>query len=266
MVKKKPDVSKVQKMFEQLGVVFDSVSGNEAHAEECPSCGGSKFSLNVKKGMYQCLSKNSFGITGNAITFMRLYYDTVLSETRDRDLFDFKKKRFLPLQTVKRWGVAFDLSNRCYIIPAKDENGEVQNLLQYHLVGGRKYSLAGMATELFGIDQLEKGDDKTLLLVEGGFDAMAANAQLRSRKTRKRYNILTVPGAASFKTKWLSYLKDQTTRCCFDKDQAERDGQQNIAKLLGKNNTVCDFHGLIWPQEYPEKCDLSDLIKQGVSM
>jgi hypothetical protein len=162
---KTTDDPKYKKRYEQLGVVFDSVSSNEGKAE-CPWCGGSKFSVNIETGQYQCFSKNSCGLTGNAITFMRDYYATMLHGTKDSALQPLKNTRNLSLGILKKWGVVWDELNDRYLIPAIDESGEVQNLLMYYR-NGKKFSLAGMATELFGINLLEKDSDRTLLLCEG---------------------------------------------------------------------------------------------------
>ena len=41
------------KLYEALGVSF-ALNGKEAHAHECPFCGGDRFYLNTEDGRYDC--------------------------------------------------------------------------------------------------------------------------------------------------------------------------------------------------------------------
>ncbi|MGO8747578.1 MAG: hypothetical protein ACLQNE_16525 [Thermoguttaceae bacterium] len=54
------------RLFELFGCELQRNGSNNAQATECPFCGKSKFSVNVKTGQYQCFSKNTCGKTGNA--------------------------------------------------------------------------------------------------------------------------------------------------------------------------------------------------------
>ena len=45
------------RLFELFGCELQRNGSNNAQATECPFCGKSKFSVNVKTGQYQCFSK-----------------------------------------------------------------------------------------------------------------------------------------------------------------------------------------------------------------
>ncbi|MBU0718577.1 MAG: AAA family ATPase, partial [Planctomycetes bacterium] len=108
--------------------------------------------------------------------------------------------------------------------------------------------------------------ERVLLVCEGPFDAIALDHFLRTNKTRARYDVLAVPGAAGFNKEWLKYLKSRTVRLLFDNDKAGRDGQQRIAKLVRDEKVDCRLSVLEWPSGYPDKCDIGDLIRDGVNV
>jgi hypothetical protein len=141
------------KLFELFGCTF-TVSGDEARADECPFCGGTKFSVNVTTSQYQCLSANKCGATGNAYTFINWVYQQALGETTDADWQQLKADRGLPLQTLKRHGIAWHAVLGCWLVPFKSVEGAIQNLQRYWPATGDKRSLPGLPSRLYGLDQL----------------------------------------------------------------------------------------------------------------
>lgn len=253
------------KLFELFGGPFN-VSGNEAHAEECPFCHKDKFYLNTVTGQYECKSSNTCGKKGNAYNFIRWHHKTCLEATTDEDYRPLKVARGLPLQTLKRHELAWDAANGCWLIPYKSESGEVLNLTRYFPENGRKFSLPGLPLRLFGLDQLQTDSSRMVLVCEGPFDAIALDQHLREKKTRKRYGILAVPSANTFKPEWLKHLKGRTVRLLFDNDKAGRDGQDRIAKLCRDAKHDSHLSLLKWPSDYPEKCDIGDLVRDRVNV
>lgn len=254
-----------QKLFELLGCSF-TLNGTEAHAEECPFCRGVKFSLNVETGQFQCFSKNKCGVTGNAYSFIDRYYRLRFEETSDAEYHSLRDKRGLPLQTLKRHGLAWDATTDCWLIPYKSEAGKVQNLTRYFLETGDKLTLPGLPLRLYGLDQLRLDDNRTLFVCEGPFDAIALDQHFREKKTRERYDILAVPSANVFNRDWLKHLKGRTVRLLLDNDKAGRDGQERIGKLCCDEKVDCRLSTLIWPSGFPEKCDIADLVRDGVNV
>lgn len=264
-----PKVIDAKPPFLRLFELFISsltVNGKEAHAEECPFCGGPKFSVNIETGQYQCFRANNCGAKGNAFTLINWVHETSLENTSDADWQRLKADRGLPLQTLKRHELAWHAGLSCWLIPFKSEHGDVQNLTRYWPETGKKFALPGFSLRLYGLDQLRPETNRTLFVCEGPWDAIALDHHLREKKTRDRYDILGVPSATVFNPDWLKYFKDRSVRLCFDNDKAGRDGQQKIATLCDQHKIICKLSALKWPEGLPEKCDVSDLIRDGINV
>jgi hypothetical protein len=260
------DPQRYRGLFELFGVSFSVNGSAQAHAAECPFCGKSKFYLNLATGQYKCHSENTCGEQGNAYSFIRWVHRTCLEETTDDDYHRLKAKRGFPLQTLKRHQLAWNGLNDCWLIPYTSQKGEVLNLTRYDLRSGSKLSLPGLPLRLYGLHQLSADAARPLFVCEGAFDAIALDYHLTSNKTRTRYDVLAVPSANVFNKDWLQYLDGRTVRLCLDNDKAGRAGQERIIKLVRDHKTVCKLFALAWPEGCPEKCDLGDLIRDGMNV
>jgi hypothetical protein len=254
------------RLFEHYGVSFGAPNGTEVLAEECPFCQKAKFYLDTATGQYKCFSEDECGAAGNEYTFIRWAYATALDNTTDADYQGLKASRDLPLQTLKRHGLAWDSFHGCWMIPDKSEAGEVLNITEFYPKTGKKLSLHCMDRRLYGRDQLSQDPTRLLFLCEGAFDAMALDHHLCEKKTRKRYDILAVPAAAIFKKSWLKYLEGRKVRLCLDNDNAGRKGQERIATMVREAKTKCKLFALDWPDGYPDGCDMRDLVDGGVNV
>lgn len=204
-------------------------------------------------------------MSGNEYSFIREIHTRTLADTTDDDFRELRDKRHLPLQTLKRHKLAFDRVRNCWLIPAMSQKGEVLNLTRYYLDSGNKLSLPCLPMRPFGLDALGEDDNKPLLIVEGPWDAIALDHHLREKKTRDRYEILAVPSATIFDPEWVKYLKREN-RLCLDNDKAGRDGQQRIIKIVEQAKLPCELYALEWPEEYPDKCDIGDLIHADINV
>lgn len=249
------------KLFTTLHVTLN-VIGDEAKADECPFCGGSKFSLNIETGQYQCLSKNKCGEKGNAFSFIRYKHKTALAATTDEHRRHLRQSRGFPLQTIKRHQLAWDSEDECWLIPFKSPQGEVVNLLKYWPESGDKRNLPELPMSMYGLDRLSNSD-LPILVCEGPLDAIALDQHLRSNKTRDRYDVIAVPSAGTFKASWLEFIKGRTVRLCFDNDKAGKEGQERIVKLCRDNGINAKITVLTWPTGTAPKYDLGDLIRDG---
>jgi hypothetical protein len=250
------------KLFEGFGCSFTG-TGKEAKADECPFCGGTKFSLNTETGQYQCLSANKCGAKGNAYKFINWIHKTALEATTDADWQRLKAVRGLPLQTLKRHELAWYAAGRYWLIPFKSQSGDVQNLTRYWPETGNKWALPGLPLRLYGLDQLRPDANRTLFVCEGPWDAISLDHHLREKKTRDRYDILAVPSATVFKPDWLAYLKGRAIRLVFDNDKAGRDGQERINRLCREQKFNCKLSILKWPEGLPEGYDIRDAVRDG---
>ena len=266
--KQPPPTAKTQEgksfvpLFELFGPAFSVNGSPQAVADACPWCGKDRFDLNVNTGQFKCHS-GACGQSGNSYDFINWVHGNLLRETTDREYHPLRDKRNLPVQTLRRNGVAWNGADGCWLIPYKSETGRVQNLTRDFLGTGRKLSLPGLSLRLYGLDKLSSDAERTLFVCEGAFDAIALDHHLVSNKTRTRYDIIAVPCAGTFNVSWLKYLKGRTVRLVFDNDKAGRDGQDRIAKLVRDEKVDCKLSALKWPFCYPEKCDISDLVRDG---
>ena len=271
-------------LYETLrGVSFSrNGSANNFKAEECPFCGGGKFYVNADTGQYQCHNANSCGEKGNTVTFVRRHYELSLRQTTDDDYRRLKAKRGYALQTSKDHGLAWDRIGECWLIPYRNPSGEVVSLQRYYPDDGRKLWLPDLGSWLYGVDRLAEADDradKTLFVCEGALDAIALDAHLTKCKVRKRYDVLAVPAANTFKPEWASFLAGyKEVRLCLDNDKAGRDGQERIARITREAKAGAKLLALRWPNvkeqsedgtekdKYPEGYDVSDLIRDGAGV
>ena len=248
---------RILKAYTAFGAAFPVLTGDEAVADSCWHCGVEKhLYVNTETGQYDC---KSCGKSGNVYTFLRMIYSDALKYTKGDDYKRLSKARDIPVQTLKRWGLAFDHDS--WLLPAMSGKGEVLNLTRYYESSGEKRSTSGLELALFGVDQLSRDSNLPIFLTEGLFDGAALDAHLRQKRLRSRYDILAVPGANSFKEKWCEYLRNRVVRIAFDNDQAGFDGQRRVAAVLRKEG-VCDGIQLLkWPRGFPEGYDLNDLLR-----
>jgi hypothetical protein len=257
-----------RRLFGLFGVMFrGGGSAGNVRAEACPFCGREEFYLNVTTGAYKCHHENNCGKAGNAYTFIRWVHKTALDATTDDDYRRLGAERGLPLQTLKRHDLAWHGGLCRWLVPFKSKEGEVLNLQRFDPKTGDKRTLPELAYRLYGLEALEPAADKSLFLCEGPWDAIALDRHLRDKKTRDRYDIVAAPSAGVFYPTWLGQLEGYgEVRLVYDNDKAGRQGQERIVKLARGAKAALKLLALKWPPEYPDGCDVRDLVAQGVAV
>lgn len=269
-----PPDDKFGKLYAALGVELAPGTDDNRKASACPfpHCGGTKFYVNVRTGQYKCHSANKCGEQGNATTFLRWCYQQHLEATTDDHRRALKAKRGWSPQMQKEFGIAVDADRGEYLLPAFNEKGEVVNLLRYDPATNAKRTLPGLPLSLYGLNGLtsppENRAQRTLLLCEGLTDLLAVHQQLTEAKTRSRFDLLAVPSAGVFRREWVKYLLVYpSVRVGFDNDKAGHDGQQRVVKEVRESKAAVRGLALMhWPKGTPDKRDLGDLVKNGVSV
>ena len=99
---KKKDYTHV---FAAFGVGFGTRSGSEAVAEECPWCHGGRCYVNADTGLYHCKQCQE---SGNVTDYLTWAHGECLKATTDDHYRELKERRGIPLQTLKRHGLAYD--------------------------------------------------------------------------------------------------------------------------------------------------------------
>jgi len=259
----KPDAADFLTLFAWFGVELQR-NGAEG-VGDCPWCEkANHFYVNAETGQFDC---KRCGESGNAYTFTRRMYADALGKTTDADYQRLKRlRRGIPLQTLKRHGLAWDGANGCWLVPFKSAKGEVVNLCRYVEATGKKYMLPKLPLHLYGLDELSTDAGRILFLCEGPFDLIALDYQLRENKSRQRYDLLAVPGANVFKPEWASHLENRQVRLVYDNDDAGRQGQQRTVKVCQEAKASCRLSVLAWPEGTPEKFDVADLVRDKVNV
>jgi hypothetical protein len=248
-------------LFELFGVSFIHNGSANVRAAECPFCGGDKFYLNGETGQYKCHRENNCGAQGNAYAFVRWVYDRRYEMTSDDDYRRLKDELDIPLQTLKRHGLALDDDPHCWLIPFKSTQGEVVNLMRYY--PGRpkpnKFMLPGLPTSLYGFDRLAAADKgKPVFLCEGPLDAIALDASIGA-ENRPKYVLVATPGA--FREVWAEHFRGRKVRAFYDNDKAGRGHTARVQKLLGEGRVADELLALHWPDGTPDGYDVRDLVR-----
>jgi hypothetical protein len=253
------------KVFGVFGVSFGHRSGGEAKADECPWCGKDKFYLNVTTSQYHCKHCET---SGNLTTYLTWVHAKYLEQTTTEEYAALKRKRGgIPVQTLKRHQLAYAKDLGFWLIPFKNDKGNVVNLMRYHPdrpkgkgLPPNKLMLPGLPTALYGYDRLvdPKNKDKKVLLCEGPFDAIALEYSIRA-ENRPKYVIVAIPGA--FKEEWTKYFKDRKVRAFYDNDKGGHDHTARAGKLLGEGGVAAELLALRWPDGTPDGYDVSDLVR-----
>src|SRR5262249_8933869 len=138
-------------------------------------------------------------------------------------------------QTLQRHQLAYHEGLSCWLVPFKNAQGKVINLMRYEPDRPKpnKFMLPGLPTALYGFDRLMAADkSKLVLLCEGPLDAIALDYSIGSGN-RPKYVIVATPGA--FKEEWAEYFRGRKVRAFYDNDDAGRKHTERVRKLLGES-------------------------------
>jgi hypothetical protein len=156
--------------------------------------------------------------------------------------------------TLERLYVGFD--GKRIILPIRDEQGELVNVLRYlpgeRREGERKLLAArGRGRELF--PSPESFDTAEMWLVEGEPDAISAH--------QLGLTGFAVPGSNGWRTTWAARFRGRVVVVCFDCDKAGRDAAQRVANSLveeAREVRVVDL-----APDRNDGFDLSDFVHDG---
>lgn len=215
-----------------LGVDFTQTNGNERTAE-CPFCGQPKFSLNVKKEMWQCWRCETHG---NATTFVREFHNMCCEETSTHDYELFLKERGLhKVETLLLWGVCKSQLTNNWLVPGYNAEGKLCTLYQYMRFkdGAKLLPTPTLGSQMFGINLCDF-TKSTIYMCEGPWDCMKLYEVLGSstedfestsnvaRSQLRDANVIGIPGVNNFKDQWAVVLKDKIVVIMFDNDHPRK--------------------------------------------
>jgi DNA-binding transcriptional regulator YhcF (GntR family) len=215
-------------------------TGDGQFLADCPFCGKEKhFYIDGETGKYSC---KVCDVTGNTYTFIRSFYETLLTvqntSTIKKEWIKLVGDRSLSEDNLKAQGIVFYEEKREWIIPVYNLQKKVVNLRRYYMAEkGRKtkrFALPGMSLSLGGLETL-KSDTETIWLCEGEWDAFALKEILEEDNPDFSDGIFWLPGSGTFQESWIDVFKDKTTILCYDFDKAGRIGRAKAANILFKH-------------------------------
>lgn len=242
--------------FLSLGVKVVSKIDKEAVCE-CIFCGSpDKLYINSEEGLYDC---KVCGLSGNKYTFLQHYYDFHFEQTKPSDYKELSKERNgLHWKAFQMAELAFDSTNKLWIIPVRNEKGTVVNLRRWNPDARVLLNTAGCFSSLYNVERINHKHRK-VYICEGEWDAIAMEYFLFHNKIKDAVAI-AAPGAGVFREQWMSYLSDRELILCYDNDEAGRKGCTRTMKIIRNTGTARSIHKLEWPEGTPDKFDLRDHI------
>lgn len=250
-----------RKLFGRFGLSFSPNCSANNYQSECPFCHGERFFLNAVSGQWDCKQCRA---EGNRIEFLTEIHRHYLDQTSAEHYSTLGKMRGIKPQTLRNHGLAFDPMENRWLVPFRNARGNVVTIQFYYPdrpkdgERGNKENLPG-PTALYGFDRLTAADkSKIVLLCEGPFDAVALDYHIGD-KSRPKYAIVAAPG--QFKAEWAEHFRDRKVRVLFDNDDSGREQSKKVAELLGDSGVAKELKVLRWPDGFPPKCDINDLVR-----
>lgn len=254
-----------------------------AVASECPFCGRSgKFNIVIATGQWRCVvceEGNDKG-GGNIYILLRKIWEMSFDQTTPTDYRELAKNRTLEdSETPMRWELAKSILTGEWLVPGYGLDGTIKTLYRYSSNGSRKALLATptLGHYMTGLNLFDK-KKKTVMMCEGVWDAMPLWEQLGKCKMTENglaltanpdasllstANVLSFPGATTFKEQWCELFKGKEVILMAQNDHeritkhpktgkrivakpASFHGMKKIAELLTKSSTPPELIKILW--------------------
>lgn len=272
-------------------------NGKEANGT-CPFCSGErKFFINKDTGQYSCKSCSAFG---NSYTFVRELHK--ISSAPQSELEIVAEERRVDYKTLVAWGLVKSAIDHEWMLPSygipKEGKSEINNLFRWTPMRKkdgtykrRLLATAELPTSMFGLQFWEQSKPDCFI-TEGPWDGMKLWETLRrvrsdeqgrlvrtldpTKSLYQNVNLLSIPGAETFKEGWERSLAGKRVMLLFDNDYPRKHkttgatippaGFEGLQKAARKIRTVAaSVHVLLWGVEgfdpsLPDGYDIRDLL------
>ncbi len=228
------------------GLQLNWKSGDkQAAADECPFCGGSRFTIEIATSKSRCWSCWKEG--GNSSQFIREMSKQGCSKQTDySSLAESRGVRFP--ETLERWEIFKSPVNGDWMVPGYGDDGVLRQLYRYSMVNG-KYQLratTGLRNQLFGM-ALYVSTKPMIFLCEGPWDAIVLWEVLsKTRETEDGYvrtsnesksllskaSVLAVPGVTTFFNKWRHLFGDKVVNIMYDSDHPKPNPKKDANDMI----------------------------------
>lgn len=253
--------------FEFHGLDLVPSSGDE-YVSDCLFCDKeSHLFVNSNTGQWGC---KKCGKSGNVYTFLEAVVDKYRDSTTDKDYNALSVMRDgLPVAAIRAAGMVKDDQGR-WLLPVRNAKGTVTDIRwtlprEYTRKGSDRVrydcsfkSTPEMHLTLWGMEVLAQParSSEPVFTCEGEWDGIIFMWLLRLLK--REGVVVAVPGASSFKDKWVELFQGRRVFLLYDNDRAGDDGSMKVGRLL--NGVVRTLYYIHWPDHRPEGYDIRDLV------
>lgn len=246
---------------------------------DCPFCGKENhFYIQATDGLWDCKKCSR---TGNIRTFVREFYEDVcvVDENRLKALGELRglNPEVLKSEIEVRWNpIAHE-----YVIPTRNSEGSVSNLLHYRNHDGRR-QLTGLPTfsrGILGYDRLfhicnghhptiKKDDPEIRIWIgEGPWDKAALRqalmASYKEEGIQDKHILLFATGSGGIPDDCIQLLNGRKVRIVNDNDDPGRQQTKRIAHRIAVERVApSELLYLQWPDGLKDGYDLNDLVRE----
>lgn len=279
----KDEIEEVLSTFEFHGV--DTATRKQGHVvTECPVCNREDHfyiranNSSDKGGPGSCDCKVC-GTIGNRYSFLQWFYQHHLNSTSDRAYTALAKHRKekgqgvlnqLPPSAYKALSLAWDSDRERWLLPVFNPKGGMVDLKAYSPNASKPYpcSTSGCKSHLYNSQELNERflpQKEIIVVCEGEWDVVAFTYLLS--KLPKGFGInpkhfaIVGSSAGNIPDYEIDLLSGKQVWLLYDNDDAGRNGiQRAVQKLQALKNPPSSIEYIQWPESYPEKYDIFDLI------
>lgn len=241
-----------------------SAKSNQHYRTTCFECGEEKLYVKSDDGTYVCKMCDH---KGNHYQFIKYLHNTLKQRKRNPLLLKFAKLKGVSIKDLKGYGFVQD-DVRVYI-PRYGLKGTIASLHPFSFKNNIVLNIKGQSPRPNFWKYNSK--EKQTYLFESDLDGLCF--LLRADKANRKCNIISFPGASTFKEEWVKYLKAKNTIWCFDHDTAKGGkakkekfypglkGIEKAANIL--SGATANFKWLDWDSGgYERPFDVRDLFIQ----
>jgi len=275
------------------GLNVDYQPGGDQGVADCISCGKpAHLYINAGTGAWNC---HRCSDSGNIYTFFRMLHKESMEayangkEETTAELLSAAKG--ISIDTLWEWGIVPSVLTGDLIIPSYNMDNRLATLYRVFLEGDKWKPLVAPTTKRHPFGWNLIGDQKTLFICEGPWDAMALYEAFQEnyrqpdgtiepcnqrRNLLHEYAVIGLPGVSHWHDEMFSSLPENVV-FAFDNDHPERrgkkivqpawDGIQRIVKMAAKVETPPNLAALAWGKDYHDEeissgYDISDLLTE----
>lgn len=246
------------KLLEHLEVPYNETDTD--YTLPCMWCGSEdKFSMSKLEGhVFQCWRCKA---TGNALTFMRQWYEELPELTPIQARKYIARKKGVSPSALKTEGVKCDGSY--FWFPIRNVKGDIIAIHKYNPESNIAYaSSKPWSCSILGLSTLQGHDD--LWVAEGHADYLVLRSILQ--RDGSPIDLLGTCGS-SFSGSYLHLLEGKNVSLLFDNDEAGQAGVDSVARRIkASGHSINSLWYLDWSQitvpdysELPSGFDIRDL-------